>query len=84
MPVTITIDDVPESVRDELESIAAARGQSLRDFLREELGRITLRHAHEPKLSTDEWLAQARALSATMRSDVTADDILWARDADRR
>ena len=37
MPVTITIDDVPEEVNRRLESRARARGQSLEDYLLGEL-----------------------------------------------
>lgn len=43
MAVDITVDDVPESVRDRLAEKAADRSQSLDDYLLEELQRIAAR-----------------------------------------
>lgn len=43
MAVEITVDDVPESVRDRLAENAADRSQSLEEYLLEELQRIAAR-----------------------------------------
>ncbi len=78
MPVTITIRDVPEAVRDALQSRATRQGVSLEDYLRAELEHLT------SKPSVDEWLEEVRAHKAAMTSEVSAESILRHRDADRR
>ena len=83
MPVTITIDDISEEVRDELASRAEVRGQSLEEFLLGELERMASRPSvDEPKLSTDELFERVRARKAVSGSRVTTESILRARDAD--
>jgi len=78
MPVQITIRHVPDDVRNELASRAARRGQSMQEFLRGELERIASRP------SNDEWLAEVRQRKAAYGTRVSVDDILRARDADRK
>ena len=75
MPVEITIRNVPEEVRDEL---AAHKRQSMQEFLRGELERIASRP------SIDAWLQGVRERKAIYKTRVTSDDILRARDEDRK
>ena len=49
----------------------------------EDLERIR-RAANGPKLSTDEWLEKVRKRKEKYRTRITADQILEARDADRK
>ena len=77
MPVSITIRNVPNDVRDELATRAARAGQSLQEYLS-----LTLRHAAEkPDLARalDQIRAQARTFPP-----VTMDQILDALHADRK
>ena len=77
MPVSITIRNVPNDVRDELATRAARAGQSLQEYLS-----LTLRHAAEkPDLATalDQIRAQARTFPP-----VTMEQILDALHADRK
>lgn len=78
MSVQITIRDVPAGVRDELAARAAAQGKSMQEFLLAELRRIAARP------TIDVWLQQVRRRKRVSQSRVTAQDILNARDADRR
>ena len=78
MSVQITIRNVSEEVRDVLKARAARRHQSMQEFLRGELEYLA------SKPSIDEWLDQVRAHKATMQSEVTVEDILRHRDADRK
>ena len=78
MPVKITIRGVAEEVRDELALRAAARRQSMQEFLRCELERIASRP------SVDLWLGDVRRRKAAAGSVVPRSAILRARDADRR
>ena len=78
MPVQITIRNVPEEVRDELAARAALKRQSMQEYLRSELERI----ASLPSLDT--VLQEVRRRKAASDSNVTAAQILEARDADRR
>ena len=78
MSVQITIRGVPEEVRDQIASRAAARGQSMQEYLRGELVRLVA------KPTVDEWLKDARARKRAMKNRVTTEDILRARDADRK
>lgn len=78
MNVQITIRDVPAGVRDELAARAAAQGKSMQEFLLAELRRIAARP------TIDVWLQQVRRRKRISQSRVTAEDILKARDADRR
>lgn len=78
MPVAITIRNVPEDVRDILAARAARQGRSLQEFL---LGELRDAAA---KPTVDEVITRARARLVEAPTGVTVDDILAARDADRR
>lgn len=78
MSVQITIRGVPEEVRDRIAARAAARGQSMQQYLRGQLERLVA------KPSVEEWLRQVRADKRAMTNNVTTEDILRARDADRK
>lgn len=78
MPVQITIRGVPEEVRDELAVRAARQRQSMQEYLRGELARIASRP------SVDDWLQGVRERKAVAGTRVDPDQILRARDADRK
>jgi len=78
MPVSITIRDVPDSVRDELAARAARSGRSLQEFLRGEM--IDL--ASKPDVASLFERVQARK-DAT-GSSLSPEKILSYRDSDRR
>jgi plasmid stability protein len=78
MPVVVTVRNVPERVRDELAARAARSGRSLQEYLLAELARIAERPA------ADDVIARARARAEALPPQVTAEDILRDRDADRR
>ena len=78
MGVQITIRDVPEDVRDELASRAARQGRSMQEFLRHSLESLA------SKPSPDQWLATVRQHKRLSRARISGDDILEARDQDRR
>ena len=77
MSVQITIRNVPEEVRDELAARAALQGQSMQEFLRCELERITSRP------SVGAWLQEVRARKEATGTRIPPSAILRARDADR-
>ena len=78
MSVQITIRGVPEDVRDKIAARAAAKGQSMQEYLRGELVRLVA------KPSIDEWLRGVRARKRAMKNTVTTEEILRAPDADRK
>ena len=78
MAVQITIRGVPEEVRDELAARAALKRQSMQEYLRSELEKL----ASLP--SIESVLEEARRRVEASDSNVTAAQILEARDADRR
>jgi plasmid stability protein len=78
MTIQITIRNVPTEVRDELAARAAQRHQSMQEYLLCELERI----ASRPPVET--WLQAVRERKATTKTRVAAEQILDARDADRR
>jgi plasmid stability protein len=78
MPVSITVRDVPDDVRDKLAGRAAREGKSLQEYLRGMLVESVAR----PALA--DVLARARARTETTGSRAQAEDILAARDSDRR
>ena len=85
MPVDITIEDVPEDIRDELEARAGRRGQSLEDYIRCELNRIaSIQNDELSGHSTEEWVKRVRRRVEESGIHVPASTILEARDADRR
>lgn len=78
MGVAITIREVPDEVRDELAARAARTGKSLQQYLRSML----VDGATRPHV--DDVIARARARVATTGTHLDTDEILAARDADRR
>lgn len=78
MPTSVTIRHVPDDVRDELAARAARAGRSLQEHLRAELIRL----ASSP--SVEELLDRVRARKEQTGSQLSAAEILDARDADRR
>ena len=82
MPVNITIRNVPDNVREALASRAALEGQSMQEFLRAELIRMT------SKPSNAEWVArvqeQKRRYEKTRRPITTEQIVALIReDRDR-
>lgn len=78
MTIQITIRDVPERVRDELAARAALQGKSMQEFLKAELERIVARP------SIDAWINQVRKRKRASQRQVSVEQILADRDADRR
>lgn len=78
MPLSITIRDVPDDVRDELASRAALAGRSLQEYMRGELIEL----ARRP--SVDALIERVRVRKQTTGSRLPADEILGYRDQDRR
>jgi plasmid stability protein len=78
MSVSITVRDVPDAVRDELAGRAARAGKSLQEYLR---GMLIDTAARAP---VEDVIARARARVDATGVRVGAEDILAARDADRR
>lgn len=77
VPVNITIRAVPDDVRDELAARAKRSGRSLQEYLTAALVRL----ASTP--SGDDALASIRQHSRAYPT-ISTNDILDARDADRR
>jgi hypothetical protein len=77
-PVQITIRDVAAETRDELAARAARRGQSMQEYLRLELERL----ASRPSL--DEVLLRMRTRTQLSARELRDEDILSARDQERR
>ncbi len=78
MPVQITIRNVPDAVRDQLAARAALQRQSMQEYLRGELSRLASRP------SIDSWLADVQRRKRAAGTRLTPEEILEARDADRR
>ncbi len=78
MSVQITIRGVPGPVRDELAARAALQGKSMQEYLRGELERL----ASRPSL--EQVLTRIRERKELAPSHLAAEEILAARDADRR
>ena len=78
MPVSMTIRDVPDSIRDELAARAARAGQSLQEYVRGQLTALAQRP--DPQAF---WAGVSERL-ATTGTRLSAAEILEARDADRR
>ena len=77
MGVQITIRDVPDEVRNELAARAARAGQSMQEYLRQELERL----ARRPSL--DEWLSRVQDRKRLAPRTVPSNSVLEHRDADR-
>ena len=78
MPVQITIRGVPEEVRDQLAVRAAQQRQSMQEYLLGELERI----ASRPSVGT--WLDRVRHRKDAAGTLVPPENILQARDVDRK
>jgi plasmid stability protein len=78
MSVVVTIRDVPDAVRAELAGRAARKGQSMQEYLRA----LLVEQAARP--SVDDVVARARSRVTATGSAVSAQEILSARDAERR
>lgn len=76
--VAVTIRNVPDEVRDELAARAARSGRSLQEYLAAALIELAA------KPSVEDVLARARERVRATGSRVAVEDILAARDADRR
>jgi plasmid stability protein len=75
---SITIRDVPDETRAELAARAARSGRSMQEYLRLKLVEL----AAVPE--RDEVLARIRRRVARTGTRVSAEEIVAARDADRR
>lgn len=75
---SITIRDVPEVTRAELAARAARSGRSMQEYLRLKLDEL----ASVP--DREEVVARVRRRVSLTGTRVTADEIVAARDADRR
>lgn len=78
MPVSMTIRDVPDEVRDELAARAAQAGQSLQEYVRAQLTALARRPSPEQF-----WDRVEHRLRST-GTRLSAEQILEARDADRK
>ena len=78
MPVQITIRNVPEQVRDTLKARAARQHRSMEEYLRSELELLASRP------SNHDLMEQVRARKASDPAYIGTENILRARDADRR
>jgi len=78
MSIAITVRNVPDEVRDELAARAARSGRSLQEYLRLQL----IRMASAP--SPEDWLARVHSRVEASGVELTGEEILRARDADRR
>ena len=78
MGVSITIRDVPQAVRNELASRAAAQGKSMQEYLRAELERLA------SKPSIQQLLQEIRVRKRASASYLTTEQILRDKDADRK
>lgn len=77
MGIQITIRNVPHEVRDELAARAARAGQSMQEYLRQELERLAMR----PTLS--EWLSHVQDRKQLAPRTIPSERVLEHRDADR-
>jgi len=78
MTVQITIRNVPETIRNEIASRAAAEGKSMQQFLLAVLER-TVAYPCQTKL-----MERIRERVRASKSGITTADILAARDEERR
>ena len=78
MAGSITIRNVPDEIRAELAARAARQSQSLQEFLITQLRELT---EHPP---LEVVLERARARARASGTRLSAEDILSARDADRK
>jgi plasmid stability protein len=77
MPVSMTIRDIPDDVRNELAARAARKGQSLQEFMRG----VIIDFAWRP--NNEDWILRARELTRGL-PPISVDQILDDLHADRR
>jgi antitoxin FitA len=70
---------IPDDVRDELAAQAARSGRSLEEYLADELT-----HLARPPVADHNWVEQIRARVREYGTELTIEQILEAKDADRR
>ena len=78
MPTSITIEDVPDSVRDELAARASRKGLTLEEYLRGELDTL----ADKPDMES--LLARIAERKEICQTTLSKEDILAYRDQGRR
>ena len=78
MGVAITIRNVPEEIRDELATRAARSGRSLQEYLAVQLAELASRP------SAEDVIARARSRARATGRVLAAEEIVAARDAERR
>lgn len=78
MSIQITIRNIPIKVRDKLAVRAARQGNSMQEYLRQELERMASRPTVE---EVSERIRQRKNRTGTQ---LATEDVLAARDADRR
>jgi antitoxin FitA len=78
MPTTITIRDVPDDVKSELAARAARSGRSLQSYLRSHL--LDLASLPDPAVI----IGRIEQRKRVTRSQVSGDEIIAYRDAERR
>ncbi|MDQ6794828.1 MAG: hypothetical protein M3067_08445 [Chloroflexota bacterium] len=74
----ITVRNVPDDVRDELAARAARSGRSLQEYLLHQFVEMAARP------SLEQVIARARERATATQTRLSADEILAARDVDRR
>lgn len=77
MPVSMTIRDVPDEVRDELAARAARAGQSLQEYVRAQLTALATRPSPEA------FWDRVRHRLLTTETRLPAEELLRLRDDDR-
>lgn len=78
MAKSVTVRDVPDDVVSALASRAAGQGRSLQEYLKSELTKLASRP------SPEQWAHEVRRTKAATTIRLSADEILAARDRDRR
>jgi len=77
---TIQIRDIPDDIHEALQKRARAAGQSLQAYMREQVVELERRRTRRDMVLTE----MAEILKADGGPGMTVDEILEARDVDRR
>ncbi|HZI97814.1 MAG TPA: hypothetical protein VFD41_09855 [Actinomycetales bacterium] len=77
VPVSMTIRNVPDGVRDELAARARRAGQSLQEYMRAEVIELA------GKMTMEEWLDRVRKRRERSGTGISAEEILEHLHADR-
>ena len=77
---TIQIRDIPDDIHEALQKRARAAGQSLQSYMREQVVELERRRTRRDMVLTE----MAEILKADGGPGMTVEEILEARDADRR